>query len=233
MAEFGARGTRAGVAYERMRERILENRWPAGHSVLERELTDWLEMSRTPVREAMVRLQDEGLIEIVPRHGLRVLPLSAVTMRELYQVLCALEVAAAESVAVDPGRHAGLAGLERCTDDMDAALDADDRVAWARADERFHTGLVAMCGNRMLIETVGRYRDLARRARMMTLSLRPLPRASTREHRALVAALAAGETSLAAELHRAHRVRGAAELVPILQSLENNPMSGETIREHP
>jgi len=61
--------------------------------------------ARTPLREALVRLQDEGLIELIPRHGMRVLPVSANDMKEIYEILAALESYAAEQVARrKPGR---------------------------------------------------------------------------------------------------------------------------------
>ncbi|MEZ5649108.1 MAG: GntR family transcriptional regulator [Burkholderiaceae bacterium] len=211
---------RADIAHRRLREQIMENRWPPGHWALERDLCDMLGMSRTPVREAMVRLADEGLIEIVPRHGLRVQSLSATMMREVYQVLGALEAVAAEIVAADAARGPRLTELERATDEMAEALDRHDLQGWARADESFHEMLVGMCGNRPLIETVARFRDRVHRARLMTLRLRPVPVASTEEHRALVEAMRAGDPARAGALHRAHRARGAAELVPILESLD-------------
>ncbi|MEZ5661771.1 MAG: GntR family transcriptional regulator [Burkholderiaceae bacterium] len=209
----------ADGAYGRLREWILDNEWLPGHRALERDLCDVLQMSRTPVREAMVRLRDEGLIDIVPRHGLVVLPVSARLMQEIYQVLSALEVAAAQAVATDPARSDRLDELELATQAMAAALAHDDLPAWAHADERFHERLVAGCGNQTLIETVARFRDRVRRARMMTLRLRPPPHSSTSEHRELLDALRAGDPMRAAELHRAHRARGAAELVPILEAL--------------
>ena len=68
-------------AYRLIRQRILDNVYPAGYRALEREFAAELGLSRTPVREALLRLQAEGLIELIPRHGARVLPVSAVDMR--------------------------------------------------------------------------------------------------------------------------------------------------------
>ena len=85
-------------AYRIIRQRILDNVYPAGYRALEREFAEELSLSRTPVREALLRLQSEGLIELIPRHGARVLPVSAGDMREIYDVLTALESMAAEIV---------------------------------------------------------------------------------------------------------------------------------------
>ena len=94
-----ARVTRATEAYAALRRRILDNVYPPGHQVLESELADELGISRTPMRETMMRLAAEGLVEVVPRHGMRVLPVSPGDMAEIYVVLTALESTAAELLA--------------------------------------------------------------------------------------------------------------------------------------
>ena len=66
----------AEQAYNELKRKILENILPAGSQFLEQEIAEQLSMSRTPTREAMVRLANEGLVEVRPRHGMRVLPIS-------------------------------------------------------------------------------------------------------------------------------------------------------------
>ena len=70
-------------AYQQIRQRILDNVWPPGHRALEQEMALALGMSRTPVREAIMRLRNEGLVEVIPRHGLRVLPVSPTGARSI------------------------------------------------------------------------------------------------------------------------------------------------------
>ena len=205
------------VAYEQIRRRILDNVWPPSHRALEQEVALALGMSRTPVREALVRLQNDGLVEVVPRHGMRVLPVSPTDMREIYEILTALECMAAEIVASRHPSEAELAPLVQATADMDAALKADDLDAWAAADERFHAGLVELAGNRQLAATVWNYWDRAHRARMFSLKLRPKPMNSTREHMALVDMLRAGDARGASEINRAHRARASSELLGIFE----------------
>src|SRR5512141_2782708 len=86
------------VAYATIRQRILDNVWPPGHQAFEQELAADLGMSRTPVREALIRLAKEGLVAVNPRRGMRVLPVSVADMRDIYAVLTALESLAAELV---------------------------------------------------------------------------------------------------------------------------------------
>jgi DNA-binding GntR family transcriptional regulator len=205
------------AAYREIRARILDNAWPPGHTALEQALALELGMSRTPVREALIRLQNEGLVEVVPRHGMRVLPVSAADMKEIYDILTSLEAKAAELVAERKPSAGELAPLEKASRDMDKALKKDDLDAWAEADERYHRHLVEMCGNRKLAAVVYNYWDRAHRARMFTLRLRPKPADSTREHLAVVAAIRRGDAVAARELHRAHRERGSRELTEILQ----------------
>ena len=75
-------------------------------------------MSRTPVREALIRLQKEGLVDVIPRHGMRVLPVSPTDMKEIYEILTALEAMAAELLAKRKPSDAELAPLERASRDM-------------------------------------------------------------------------------------------------------------------
>jgi len=133
-------------AYAQIRRRILDVAWPPGYQALEQEVASVLDMSRTPVREAMIRLQREGLVEVIPRHGMRVLPVSPSDMRELYQVLTALECMAAELLALRKPTETELIPLIAATTAMDEALKVDDLDAWAVADERFHALLVDLSG---------------------------------------------------------------------------------------
>jgi len=199
-----------------MKRRILDNEWMPGFCALEQEVAAQLKMSRTPVREALLRLQDEGLVAVVPRHGMRVLPVSAGDMREIYQMLTVLEATAAGLAAKSSPDERELMSLRQACDDMETALRAQDLRAWAQADECFHTQLLLLGGNRTLTETVLRFWDRAHRARLVTLRLRELPHASTREHREVIDAIASGDGVRAEQLHRAHRERGMHELLSIL-----------------
>lgn len=205
------------AAYEQMRRRILDNVWPPGHRALEQEVALELGMSRTPVREALLQLQNEGLVEVIPRHGVRVLPVSPTDMREIYEILTALECMAAELLARRKPGDEELQPLIAATDAMDAALKADDLDGWAQADERFHAQLLELAGNRQLQNTVFNYWDRAHRARMFSLRLRPAPVNSTREHMQLVERLRAGDPQGAAAVNRAHRERANRELLAIFE----------------
>jgi DNA-binding GntR family transcriptional regulator len=205
------------IAHEKMRRKILDNFWPPGYQALEQEIALQLGMSRTPVHEALMRLVSEGLVEVVPRRGMRVLAVSPTDMQEIYQVLTALESMAAELLAARHPTEAELSPLIESTKAMERALESDDLEAWAKADETFHATLISMAGNRLILESVMRYWDRAHRARMFTLRLRPKPVNSTLEHMALVAHLLKGDAAAASTVNRGHRERASRELLAIFQ----------------
>ena len=213
----GGRESLVDKAYREIRQRILDNVYPAGHRALEQEYADELGLSRTPVREALLKLQSEGLVEVMPRHGARVLPVSPDDMRDIYEMLTAIEPMAAELVARKKLPAADLKPLIDASRDMTAALKHDDLDAWASADERYHRLLIALASNRLLAETVQGLWDRAHRARMVTLRLRPRPVNSTREHNAIVDAIRTGDAKEAARLYRHHRERGSSELLALLE----------------
>jgi DNA-binding GntR family transcriptional regulator len=204
-------------AYAEIRRRILENELPAGSLMLEQELAALLKMSRTPVREALIRLENEGMVEVRPRHGMRVLPVSADDMEEIYAVLTALEADAAAEIARRGLKPADLVALKDAVHDMEVALQRDDLHAWAKGDEHFHRVLIECCPNRRLRAVVYQFWDQAHRVRMLTLRLRPKPTTSNEDHLALVEAIERGDADLARAIHREHRVRNGRMLVELLR----------------
>nr|WP_132031327.1 GntR family transcriptional regulator [Aquabacter spiritensis] len=212
------------LAYDAIKRAILENAYPPGHQAGEVEIARQLDMSRTPVHEAMARLQEEGLVRILPKRGILVLGLSPDDIAEIYDVIIGLEGAAGERLAGLPAaeRAAAAGRLERCTAEMDAALAANDRPAWARADKAFHDCLIDACGNDRLRRIVGTVTDQLHRARLFTLNLRPLPTRSAHDHAALTAAIRAGDAEAALAAARRHRRHARDELIPLLRQLKLN-----------
>ncbi|MEP9379289.1 GntR family transcriptional regulator [Aquabacter sp. CN5-332] len=209
------------LAYEAIKRAVLENAYPPGYQAGEVEIARQLDMSRTPVHEAMARLQEEGLVRILPRRGILVRGLSPDDIDEIYDVIIALEGAAGERLArlpeIDRERIAGK--LEGFTAEMSAALVKGDRLAWAQADKSFHACLADDCGNERLDRIVGTVTDQLHRARMFTLNLRPLPTLSALEHQALTDAIRAGDADRANQAARRHRQHARDQLVPLLRQL--------------
>lgn len=195
---------------------ILRGDLGAGTDHLETELAERMAMSRTPVREAVLMLEAQGLLEVRPRKGVRILALSSADMREIYQVLTELESLAAEQAALHGYADADLATLARAIEEMEAALGAGDLEAWAEADDRFHVELVRLGRNSRVISLVAMMADQVRRARRLTLFMRPPPVRSNEDHRRVLEAIRDGDAVAARATHRAHRIEAGRLLVDLL-----------------
>ena len=199
---------------------ITNNELPPGSNYLEAELGEMLGVSRTPIREAAVILASRGLVEILPRHGIRVLPLTIADMVEIYDILIELEPLAAYKAAQRAYPEKELRKLDDCLLKMEAALQEEDRKEWAAADDRFHQGLVSLSGSRRLMEVISMYSTQVHRVRLLTLYMRPLPHASNENHRALYDAIRNAEPDRARALHYEHRVAAKDLLISLLE--QNN-----------
>lgn len=217
MSETSRPKNNSAIAVEKLRALIFSGELPAGSNHLESELALRLGMSRTPVREAALMLEAQGLLEVRARKGVRILPISVQDMEEIYDVLTVLESMAAGQAAEADLDDDALRGLTQAIADMDAALAEEDRDAWAEADDRFHTELVCLGGNSRIVSIVALMADQVRRARAMTLYLRPLPVQSNADHRAVLEAIAAGDGEQARSLHQTHRMAAKETLVSLLE----------------
>lgn len=209
--------SRVEKAYRQLKNSILTNEFPPGYQALEPEIAKNLGVSRTPVREALIRLEAEKLIELIPRRGMRVLPLVPTDIIELSQVLTGLECAAVELLGKKRYGEDTLRPMADSVSEMQAALEADNIDAWAQAEEKFHRLLVSLAGNKrlaMLMETV---RAQAHRARKITLKLRPRPVGSTLAYAEVFAAISGGDWQKAKERHYQLRVEIGEILTEILE----------------
>ena len=201
------------LAYDRLKRRIMSNELPAGREIDDEAIAAELGISRTPVREAILRLRNEGFVEVLPRRSSRVVPISLHDMREMYELLTALEVFAVELLAARKPDESELAPLRKAVADMTDALGTGDPVAWIAPDERFHRGLLVLSGNSRIAEVGLAFRDRVLRAHVIALRLRPQPPQSAQAHRELVDLIAAGCTAEARACHLAQRLRAGRELL--------------------
>jgi DNA-binding GntR family transcriptional regulator len=209
--------TRVDDAYTRLKDEIRTNRMPPGFQATEPEIALRFGMSRTPVREALIRLESEGLVELIPRKGARVLPINVHDMKEIYDILTSLEPDVAADVAAKNLTKAQLRPLEKAAADMEKALKHDDLDAWADADDRFHHHMLDLHGNRRLKEIVLALKFQVYRSRIVTLRLRDKPLKSNKEHRKILEYIRQGNAEAAREAFRAHRRRAGQELISLLE----------------
>jgi DNA-binding GntR family transcriptional regulator len=182
-------------------------------------LVDMLGFGRTPVREALLRLQSEGIVTIVPQRGVRIVTLSADDLTEIYQVISAVEIEAVRLLAEFAPRTDRLDALTAASDRLAAAAQTDDREDWVSADEAFHRAILELNPNRRLREVGLLHRDLAQRAHFVALRmLRPDQLTeSARQHSRLIELILAGDVEAAVASHRTQRDRGAELLVGVLR----------------
>ncbi|WP_046528451.1 GntR family transcriptional regulator [Cellulomonas sp. FA1] len=210
----------ADTVYRHVKDALLGGRHPGGSMLSEVDVAAELGVSRTPVREAFLRLAAEGWLRLFPKRGALVVPAAPGEAQDVLDARLLLEGHAVEQVlAGPPGAReelvATLRGLvARQRDALDADTDDVDLDAYADLDAQFHHAIVAAGGNAVLTQVAGTLRE--RQSRMVALSVgRSSARAATfvDGHEALVAAIADGDAAgfrarLAAHVHDAHGTAG-------------------------
>lgn len=148
----------ADRAHAYIREEILQGRLAPGTMLSENDLATTLAMSRTPVRAALSRLQDEGWVTIYPQRGALVRELSEQEVRESADVRHALESAGIQRS--DPARREQLADqLAENVDEQERALDRGDFAAFTKLAMKLHRSFVEMSGNSVMLSVYDRLQD--------------------------------------------------------------------------
>ena len=196
-------------AYRHTRDGVLDGTYPAGSLITEGDVSEAVGVSRTPVREAFLRLQAEGWLRLYPKRGALVVPVSAAEIDDVIETRGMVERFAVEKV-IAAGRHREVGARLR------ESLAAQRRLRrspepFTEADRDFHGLVVAATGNRVLADLYGALRD--RQLRMGVSALQGDPQRVDRileEHTVLADAIAAGDldTALATV---AHHLRGTEE----------------------
>jgi GntR family transcriptional regulator, rspAB operon transcriptional repressor len=205
-------------AYQALRKAIRDLRLAPGQMVLEKDAAEALGISRTPMREALVRLESEGLVRLVPRHGFAVAPLDPESLQEIYEILEGLEAVAVD-LAASRATPEQLDQLDTSIAQQERALAQNDLISWLAADDRFHSLILETSGNTRLQRFAESFNDQLYRARLFTHRLRPKPVRSTEDHKAVAEAIRAGDGRRARELHQAHRRRARDEIIGILRAV--------------
>ena len=206
------------LAYRRLRGAILSGALAPGDPLRIDELAGELALSRTPVREALARLRDEGLVQTRPRSGTRVSPLRLDEARQALDVISAMhELAVRSAVPRLHERH--LAQLAQAAQHFEEAVKGGDDERAIDADDEFHDVFVGVAANGPLRETIVRFMPLLRRAEALRFGTLP-GRRSIAAHRSIIAAARRGDTEAAAE---ATRLNWASLAEQIEQSMVGDP----------
>ncbi len=202
--------------YEQLKRKIHDNKLVPGKAYLQPEIARLLGVSRTPAREAIIRLQAEHLVEIQPRRGFLIRATTGREVREISEALSVLEAFAVHriaSIGADPGL---LRRLERCHANMIAALEKNDIHAWIREDEQFHQELIKAAQQTEIARIVGALWDRFKRFRRQTIHIRQNLVCSNREHASVISAIRRRQADRAFDLQRKHHMRIASTIEAVL-----------------
>jgi DNA-binding GntR family transcriptional regulator len=202
-----------GLAYERVRAAIVESRYPPGQRLVEQRLAEELGLSRTPVREALRRLEAEGLVVSERNRGAMVRPLSATEVIDLYGLRIRLESYGVE-VATERATEAELGELVAAADGFSAVRvtvdgDAVDGVRRIHeANQGFHDAIIAAAHHRRLATMLARTVDLPLVFQAFrTFGAAEIERSDTFHH-LIVEAMARRDATRAAALMAEHIAQG-------------------------
>lgn len=208
--------SRVEQVYRKIKSSILSNEYPPGYQALEPEIAKRLGVSRTPVREALIRLEAENLIELIPRRGMRVRPLVIEDILEINQVLTSLETLAISLLGgIHPQRDM-LDPMVTSLEEMDRALESGDLEAWMKADEKYHRFLNVLSGNRHLAGVVESLRAQSYRSRRAMVELGFKLETINGIYRQLNQLILSGEVEKAQALFSEHRRSEASSLLSLL-----------------
>ena len=146
------------VVFNTLRQAILRGELKPGERLMEIQLANKLGVSRTPIREAIRKLELEGLVLMIPRKGAEVAEITEKNLRDVLEVRCALEELAVQ-LACDRIDEEGVRELRAAAEHFRDVLDSDDITKIAEADVAFHDVIFTATDNRRLIQLLNNLRS--------------------------------------------------------------------------
>jgi DNA-binding GntR family transcriptional regulator len=190
----------SNLAYQAIKEMVANHRFQPGARLNVEKLSKELGVSRTPVWEAVGRLEQEGLLRNIPNRGVFMVELTPQDALNLYQVRQALEGLAARLAAQRMNDRA-LTAMARNLDRQKGVVEAFDLLSYSRLDFEFHAAVYEACGNPYLQETL---ETIKNKMRPLTTHLQPILPKLYNDHTVLLAALLARDPDRAESAFRAH-----------------------------
>lgn len=207
---------------EVLRRSILSGTFSPGEQLVEAEIAKRLGTSRNPVREALRKLEKDGLVVRQPYKGYTVVELTSRDVHDLYELRCALESLAVRRIASDP-RPEVIALLRHAVEEIEQAAGQGDLWAVIEKELAFHELLCKLSGNKQLEEV---YASISHRIRLILAfdnsGYSNLMDVAT-EHEPLVDVIATGDVERAQEMLRDHIM---SSVPPLVQRLDVRPMAG-------
>ncbi|RLV01498.1 GntR family transcriptional regulator [Streptomyces griseocarneus] len=193
----------ADRVYSHVKEAVLHRHYEGGTLLTEGELAEVVGVSRTPVREALLRLEAEGLLKLYPKKGALVTAVSAQEVADVVETRLLVEkYTAAKAV---PASEQLLTRLEELLDDMVRQAEAGDLAAVSVSDRAFHAEIVSSAGNQILSRLYDQLRDRQLRMGVAVMHAHPDRIAKNHaEHREILEALRSGDAHAATEIIDRH-----------------------------
>ncbi|MEU7132786.1 GntR family transcriptional regulator [Streptomyces sp. NPDC046261] len=189
--------------YAHVKDAVLHRRYEGGTLLTEGDLAEAVGVSRTPVREALLRLEAEGLLKLYPKKGALVLAVSAQEIADVVETRLLVEKYAAGKAV--PAAPALLARLEELVDDMRRQAAAGDLAAVSRSDRAFHAEIVRSAGNQILSGLYEQLRDRQLRMGVAVMHAHPDRIAKNiAEHTEILEALRSGDAAAATDVVDRH-----------------------------
>lgn len=217
LTEPAGHRSRADEVYETLKQDIAEFKLVPGDRFTENSVTERLDVSRTPVRQALVRLQQEGYVEVLFRSGWRVLPFDFAKFEQLYDLRMVLETTAAHRLC-DEGLRSPNAVNHALFEELmtrwlvPVAQRSSDTLQVSQWDETFHCALVGAAGNAEMARVHREVTDRIRIIRRLDFTKQARIDATYDEHSQILAAILAKRGDQAAMLLRAHIETSQAEV---------------------
>jgi DNA-binding GntR family transcriptional regulator len=205
------------VALELVRQAILEGRYPPGEKLRQTRVAEELGLSPTPVREALRRLQAEGLVTHSPHRGVRVSRVGVPEIAEMYRIIEVLEGLAVRLVAESPDCQATVASLERIQNRVEARLRRGNTRDWVQINNQFEDTIHAACNSARLQQVLKNLWDAIPRDRIGVVE--SMADSTTAEHRAVLEALRKRDPRAAEEAMRTHVRLSSATRIKYLVEL--------------
>ncbi len=205
-------------AAERLRDMIVEGRLQVGERLHEANLAAVLQVSRTPIREAIKLLATEGLVDLIPGRGARVTGFSVEQVRELFEAIAGVERNAAE-LAAERMTEREFEKLQRLHERMARHHAAGERQPYFRLNQEIHLAIVAAAKNATLQAIHASLISRARRARYEALASQARWIEAMAEHERLMAALADRKGALAGAIMHEHDLGTARSMVAALEKM--------------
>lgn len=191
------------IVFETLREAIIKGTLKPGERMMEIQMAEELGVSRTPVREAIRKLELEGFVVMIPRKGAYVAGISMKDIADVFEIRTALEGLAA-GLAAERATEEELEHLERLLVKIAECIEVNDFKTLVQLDTEFHDTLYKACRNERLIKIVSNLMEQIQRFRTTSLSSPGRSKFALEEHKKIVEAVSDRNTELARALASEH-----------------------------